>query len=336
MTRIFTAGAESGDTLFWDILVNTISTVTSPARIGGRAFSIFGNISAASVQKNFTGVTELYLRFAYYFLTTTPPNEFQWRNSTTVLGSIRYNATSQCLDIYTSTGTLQVSGTKILNINTWYVIELHVKIHDSTGVIEFKVDGVLQPSFAGDTKPGAATTVDNLIFQKTGATSTTIYLDDLALNDTAGGADNSWCGDGHLYALTPNADGDSSQLLGSDGNSVNNYLLVDEIPSNSDTDYVESATATQKDLYGLTDLPALPSGSTVSRVLVESRAREIVASGDSIYLGVKQGSTEGWSSAIPVGASYARQTGEFLVNPATGIAWTESEINSMQAGVKIA
>lgn len=329
MTRIFTEGAEAGDTLFWTTITNNFIIETTVVRIGGRSFVMYDN---SSVQKNVTAVSEFYFRIAFQFNTNTQAHELRWRNSATILGFLRYNTTSKCLDVYTGTGTLVVSGTKVIAVSTWYVLELRVKIDDSTGVIEHKIDGSSQTAFNGDTKPGTDTTVTNLVLA---STSNNFYMDDLGFNDTAGSVDNSWLGDAHIYGLTPNADGDSSQFVGSDGNSTNNYLLVDEIPSNADTDYVESATLTNKDLYNFANLPTLPAGSVVKRVIVETRARELTADGDTFYLGVKSGSTEGWSSALTLGTSFAPQTAVFTTNPATSAAWTETEVNAMQAGVKV-
>jgi hypothetical protein len=328
MARQWTNGAEEGDMLFWDSTATTTNQ-TGVARIGGRAWS-FGNNATSS--KNLTSaVSEFYIRFAIYINGTGGTQKFYWRSGSTELGSIRFNSSLKA-DIYTGTATLQTSGTTVFLTAAWYVIEVHVKLADSGGIIEFKIDGILQTSFSGDTKPGSETTIDNIAFNDSG---TNFYTDDMGLNDTTGGSDNSWLGDAHIYALTPNANGDSSQLVNSAGNSTNNYTYVDEVPSNSDTDYVESATSGNKDLYGLSDLPTLPSGSTIARVLAETRAREITAVGDSINIGVKSGTQESWSTNKVVGTSYQRQWAEWTTDPNTGVGWTESGVNAMQAGVKI-
>lgn len=335
MTRIFTDGAEAGDTLFWSLVGANVSSQTSVARIGGRSYQVGAVAAATSARKDITPIAEFYARFAIQYNSVNQIPEFTWSSAAgTVLGRWRIN-TSQVIECYTGTGTLVHTGSTVMQVNTWYIIELHVKIADAGGVIEYKIDGVLVSAFSGDTKPGSDTTVGQILLQKMGSFSTVGYWDDLALNDVAGGVDDSWCGDGHIYGLVPNADGDSSQWLGSDGNSTNNYLLVDEIPHNTDTDYVSSATSADKDLYNVASIPTLPSNSVVKRVQVQARAREITADADSINLGVKSGSTEGWSGNIVVGTTYAAKSADFTTNPATSAAWTESEINSMQIGVKL-
>lgn len=340
MGRQLTDGAEAGDLLFWTVTSGTVSNTASGARINGRCYQIS---ASASVYKTLpTAVNEFFVRFAIYH-SANIANQFQWTSAAgTVLGSIRRNATTGCYDLYIGASTLAYSGTINVPISTWHVVELHVKIADAGGVLEFKVEGTADGAgFSGDTKPGADTTAGRIYYIAPTTVSVAFLLDDIALNDTTGGADNTWCGDAHLYPLTLNGNGDSSQWVGSDSNSTDNYLLADEIPSNGDTDYVQSLTSGDKDLYNVTSLPSLPSGSTISRVVVETRAKELTAAGDSLQLLVKGGTGAGApdTEATPVSfvltTAYARQAAEFLVNPSTGAAWTETEVNNLQPGIKV-
>jgi hypothetical protein len=164
--------------------------------------------------------------------------------------------------------------------------------------------------------------------------STINYYDDLAINDTSGGADDSWCGDGRIIALTPNANGDLSQLTGSDGNSTDNYLLVDDVPSNGDTDYVEGSTVDQKDLYNLTACGL--TGVIIKRVWAASRSRDTVAAGGLISLVVKTNSTEYAGTDRALATSYAEVLGDIhTVNPNTSGAWSTSDLDALQVGPKL-
>src|SRR3972149_6225726 len=194
-----------------------------------------------------TALSEAYFRLALY-ISADPSNILSWLSGTTWLGTLKRNTTSKFLELYTSTATLVATGDIAIQASTWYVIEVHVKIDDTTGALDVRVDGVDDAAFAGDTKPGAETTFNTLRYH---GGSNTSYYDDLAMNDTNGSVDNSWCGDGKIILLKPNANGDSSQWDGSDGNQVDNYLLVDDIPSDDDTTYVQSAILANKDLYNL-------------------------------------------------------------------------------------
>jgi hypothetical protein len=151
------------------------------------------------------------------------------------------------------------------------------------------------------------------------------------MNDTSGAVDNSWCGDGRVVAMFPSGNGDASQLTGSDGNSTDNYALVDEVPSNNDTDYVEGSVVNERDLYQLSNV-SLPVGTTVRRVLVESRSKDTVAEGGLIALEVKTGGTEYVSADMALASSYAPVRAEWILNPNTGVAWTQADLDALQVG----
>ena len=325
MARIFTEGFEFKDTLFWDA-GSSVTINTSTVRSGNAAC----NIPAAV--KTIPALSEFYLRFGWNSNAFASQPILVWRNASTVLGRLFFNnaAGQQHFELQVGTTTV-VAGTLTATTLTWYLVELHVKIADSGGVLELKVDGIADASFTGDTKPGTATTVDNLQWLRLNQTD---VIDDLALNDTTGGADNSWCGDGHIILLTPNADGDKSEWTGSDGNQVNNYALADEIPANGDTDYVESSTLDQTDLYNLTASGL--SGVTIKRVWAEARARDTVAAGGLLALVLKTNSTEYAGSDLSLLTTYTKQLlgTVHTVNPNTSAAWTVSELDALQAGPK--
>lgn len=300
MARIFTDGAEFGDVLLFTSAPSTAAS-TVQKRSGAYSYLVTG-----SGYINLAGYSEVYLRIAVWNAGNMLSNGIAFRNGTTTLGSIGRNATSKFVEIRIGT-TLSATGTIPLLSSTWYVLEWHLKIDNSAGISEVKVDGVADATTGStDTQPGAETTFDNL-YLSSNAGSASTYFDDLALNDTSGGVDDSWCGDGKIILLTPNANGDSSDLVGSDSDSTNNYLLVDDIPADSDTTYVQSATPDDYDLYNLVACGL--SGVTISRVWAEARAKDLVAEGGQIKLTVKTEATEYDSSAIDLLTTYTIQIG---------------------------
>lgn len=324
MTRIFTDGAETGDLLFFSSAGTTVST-TAP-RSGSRCYALGGTVNI----KNTPDLTEFYFRSGIKFGLATQ-DIFAFRNSANANLAKIATVNTGFVRLYIGS-TLVGTGTHFVGDNGWHLVETYLKIDGSNGVFECRVDGVTDISFTGNTVATTPSIVTNILFQ---ATSSAGSIDDLALNSASGTSDNGWCGDGKIVMLTPNANGDSSQMAGSDGNSTDNYLLVDEIPPNSDTDYVVSDVSGNADLYNLTTT-TLPTNAVVKRVYVESRSREEVASGDSIKLGIKTNGSEYWSTSIVQTAIYGRNVGvDYLINPQTGSAWTQSEIDALQAGVKI-
>ena len=333
MARILTEGIELGDLLAFANIVN-MNTTTTTVRSGTYAMQNSG--AQSRVDRAVTAAAEFYIRTACRFASfSTNMEVISWLSGVTQLGAIRINGSGRW-ELITSTGTIVDTATGIISFDTWYLLELRIKIANAGGVLELKVDGQVVATFTGDTQPGADTTLDTLRWESDNVANSSVFFDDFAVNDTTGGTDDNYPGDGKIFtALTPNANGTTSQLTGSDGDSTDNYLLVDEIPHDTDTTYVESNTALQNDLYNLTSMAAL-LGGTIRRVYVDARVRETVADANQINLGVKSGGTTSWGTARTVTTTYARYVGDDLTtDPNTGLAWTESAVNAIEAGMRI-
>lgn len=144
------------------------------------------------------------------------------------------------------------------------------------------------------------------------------------------------CGEEFSFVtLLPDAGGDSDPsdgFVGSDGNSVDNYLLVDEANANT-TDYVAASTTGLKDLYQMADIPTtdLPLAWATMTYAAKSDAGtpptfRSLTKGD--------GGTELDESAITLTTSYVRYAGAIHTTDPDGDALTATAINGMQVGVK--
>lgn len=340
MTRLLTEGFEMGDLIGWTN--GAISSTYKRSGTYSNNVAAGNNFSNASYSPTFTTVTEGWIRFGIDVVqgyASTDNCQVQWRKGATVLGSIRFMH-NQVAKVYTSTGSLVATGSIVIPQGIWVLIELHIKIDDA-GTIEVKIDGVQDTllTFSGDTKPGADTGFDNIQFYGYGSTggsgTCNIAYDDIAVNDNVGSApDQTWCGDGKIMKISPNGTV-TNQLTGSDGNTVDNHLLVDEIPSNSDTDYVQGTVVDEEDLYdmaacGLTDV-------VIRRVWAESRSKDTVASGGKIALVTKAaGGSEVAGPDITLSTSYNTRvmSTEQLLNPVDSAAWEVADIDAIQAGAR--
>ncbi len=64
--------------------------------------------------------------------------------------------------------------------------------------------------------------------------------------------------------------------------------------------------------------------------------RSTGAAGDQCKLIVKTGGTVYKSGALDLPAAYAWRVGtDYLVNPASGIAWTDADLDALQAGLEV-
>jgi hypothetical protein len=205
---------------------------------------------------------------------------------------------------------------------------------DTVGEVHVRLNGVAVLDLTGlDTKNAGTKTVIDAIGYPCGTSQTTTWVDDLYVV-TGTGSPNDFLGDSVVATVYPSGNGDYSQLVGSDGNSVDNYALVNEAGAAVTSSYVESATAGQRDFYQMAD----PSpGGVILGVQVTALAENPDAgAGRSVAVGVRQGSSEAMTSNQALtGGSYVPARGVFVVDPATGVAWTQSGVNSAQAGLQV-
>lgn len=78
-------------------------------------------------------------------------------------------------------------------------------------------------------------------------------------------------GNEYIAAIVPNGNGSNSAFTGSDGNSTDNYLLVDEIPANV-SEYVYATSSGDTDTYAMSFSADLPASNQIDRIsLLASR-----------------------------------------------------------------
>jgi len=329
MARVCTDGAELRDFTFWTGQSGNYNQIsTSYYRSGSASYRVGGD---DAFWKVFNPLSEAYFRFGYMDEKNGANRWWHLFSSTsTLIAYLKRNSTTGRLEAYVN-GVLVGTSTIAVYAWTWYLIEVHYKMADA-GDFEVKIDGTLEIDYAGDTKPGTDTAFNRFDFTHWGGNWG--FGDDFAMNDTTGEVDNSWCGDGKVILLTPNGNGDVTQLDGSDGNQTDNYLLVDDIPDDGDTTYVESDTIDEYDLYNLS-----PCGLTnvdIQRVEVISLTRDTVAAGGKIALKIKTNGVEYDSSDISLLTTFTPCHGTVhRTNPQSGLAWSVADLDALQIGPKV-
>lgn len=222
------------------------------------------------------------------------------------------------------------TGTTVLVADTWYFIEVRVTISD-TGTWEVRLNGAVEIDGDGDTRNAANATANQLRLEP--ASGLIVYYDDLYVLDTSGGApQNDFLGDSKVECLFPNGNGNSSQLDGSDGNQVDNYLLVDETDPDEDTTYVQSADTGDKDTYAYTNLAS--SSGTVYAVAPIPYLRKADAGSRRAASVARLSATEEDSSDKMVLDSYTYSPDYRPTKPGGG-AWSITDVNDAEFGLKV-
>lgn len=361
MTRLVTEGWEHGDAAYalpnWSTATsgagNSTWTVVADGKgwgYGSYVYQLYAqvpNVQSRETIAQYTlsaSVSELYMRCSLRFLTTNSHNKtiFRIRDSS--------NNTLVRIDRNGATSTSHVlvlwrGGTSVLALGTfdngWHTFEFRVKNTTGAFVMTVKIDGSVVYDVS-DASPIGALNVNNIWFAASTngiSQSSTMRIDDFAINDTAGGVDDGWIGEGSVVALLPNGDGDSSQWTGSDGDTTSNYALVDDRPPNGDTDYVKAAETGLVDLYNVTS-PTVAALDSVARVWAGAGVRKSDTEALTYKPGLKTGAVAVWSGSaitpVTTYTTYRVMDNPQLVNPDTGLAWTQSDLDGIQIGIQSA
>jgi len=220
------------------------------------------------------------------------------------------------------------TGISQLDPDAWYLFEVYYKRHATEGRYVAKVDGNVEIDYTGNTISSGLTVLNRVWLYAYG------FWDDLAINDINGTYDNSWCGDGHVVAIRPTST-PVTGWTGSDGNQVDNHLLVDD-SSWTDADYVAAAAVDLVDKYGLEDPGELVANEYIGHVWGIAASRCTVGDGTvKMAVGLRTHNTDYWSADQTLTATYmGKLTDYHWLNPNTGARWNMDELNALQIAIK--
>jgi hypothetical protein len=220
----------------------------------------------------------------------------------------------------------------ILNIGAWHYVEVQTKVHLTQGTFKLRVNNVQYLNLSNINTTfdsiSPSTTLTSVRFG-TGSNSSRSMYDDLYV---CAGDDDPFLGDLVVETIYPSGNGDVSEWRGSDGNTTDNYLLVDENPING-SDYVRTSTHGLRDLYQMQNLSLLAGTVLGVQHNIWAGSDDLPAEPCGISI-LNKGTTELKSTlrTITTGGDDFRWC--LPINPDTGAAWTIAEVNALQSGVQ--
>lgn len=348
MTALLFDGFDHADKIDRWTNASSFGLVTTPVRTGTRSVQVSGiNLDDSNYLD--LGPSQLddviYVGFGFYAANqfAQPTLTLFDRVTPTLHLSLRCNSPSRQWQMYRGGDGAHFGGTKIaetdpnvFQIGSWHYIEVGAKIDNAAGWMELRQDGITRLRFDGDTQNGGSAQIDRVGFA-TRVNGMAYFIDDVYILNEQGTVNNSWLGDTRCYPLYPNGNGTSSTpLSGSDGNSTDNYLLVDEVGPPDITDYVFSQTDGDQDTYTFEDLPV--TLGTIRGVEVRIHAAKDETGTKQVRAITRRSGTDSFGPDHTLAAIPLYQTHHDIdeLDPHAGPGtWTISNINSTEWGVEV-
>lgn len=236
------------------------------------------------------------------------------------------------LKFYRGNGATLLGTTSTLTVSaTWYHVEFQLRMNDTTGLLIVKINGVEEINISStDTLEAGVTLPACWLWGSfgSGAGHRQKRMDNLIIQDEL-----NWIGEVYAEPLTltaDTADKDWGRSTGSD-----NYALIDETVQ-SLTDYIESGTPGDFDLYTLSDLSSNPASIKFVQTVTSARMGEVglrtyrsrLKSSASFGNGAERGVTD-------AGNSIRGHFERFPVNPNGSVSWSKASVDALTAGLEV-
>lgn len=322
MARIYTVGYEvaapiTGNAVQVDSPLTVspsgaISRDTSLQRTGTgclKCDSAAGNAIAAVPILTFAASTTFYVR-AFYRFTDLPTSTARIMGAGTgeLSGVFVMLTSGGKLQLWNNQTVTQIGSDSAVTLTTgtYYRVEVMAVLNSSTQVtaVELRLDGTTVASASGLTITGVKSTFKIGWTTAPGA-SKVLYIDDVAVNNSTGTVNNSWCGDGRVVMLLPASNNSVGLWQSSTGGSIGNaWDAINNVPP-----------------LGVADLTVGSDGKQIRNALANANASADLTMQTYTDVGVPAGATINmvipWvCTAAPVATSAKAGTIGCLNNPA--------------------
>ena len=247
--------------------------------------------------------------------------------------------TDDTVDVILPGGATLGSSAAVLTVDNWHHIEFKMRMNASTTAadIQLKINGVLEVDDAGGTDSLVTdSAITKVIFDCHAVASEFIYIDSPVFWDNQGATLwNAFRGMLRIEVLFPDGEGNENTWVGSDADSTDNHLHVDDPALNDGgSTFNESNVLNATDLYTFTNLTGdIATIAGVQDVIIAERSSGPARSLTNL---ARSGTTDysGSANALTAGAynDYYHMWDE---DPDTSNPWLEAGVNAAEFGVEV-
>ena len=218
--------------------------------------------------------------------------------------------------------------------DSWTFVEVGYRISNTNGYLRVRVNGVQILELLGDTYRGTGTPDTLASFGFYAAYSSNYLhhrLQDIYICDNTGPAPyNTFLGDVTAERLYPDDNGTVSELVGSDGNSIDNYLNVQD---NSMLTYNESDTPGDRDLYKMSGVSE--GAASVLGVQIQAQGTVDTEGISAVRTVTSDGVNETLDPVVGLGIGKTYLLTNIQTAAPDGTPWTVAKVEAAEYGVEI-
>lgn len=311
---------------------------TGNGRAGGKGCRVDGS-SAGTASRNLhlslgAQYTELTIGFAVSMISQSATMHLiKFFDGSTVQVDLRHNVDGSFSITRNGTVIAGPSATLVSVGSGFGYLWLRVLCHPSAGTVKLIYQGTTLLSATGlNTRASANTQMNAIEFGLASAQANFIFdFCDVVLIDGAVNATDKLADDIRVEYGGPDADGDYNTAW-PPNTGTSRFGVIDEIPPNSDTDYIEAAAANDLVSVGVSD-PVGQSG-TIFTVVPWAIARKTDAGAGSVAIGLRQNSVDALGPTYALSTTYAHLFGGARDVAPDASAWDYTKINAAQLLLK--
>ena len=231
--------------------------------------------------------------------------------------------------------TVLATSAQSLSENVWHYIETKVTVDNANGIFVVNVDGVEWINVSGvDTRYNDANLCASITFgHRYSSVSPDSYFDDIYIMDPDTAPSQGFLGDRRVFCLRPNGAGATTQWTkGGSAAAATNWESVDEVTPDDDVTNITDATTNHVDTYEFEDLTAGVTAVTAVQVNIIAKKDDVGAR--QIAPVVRPVATDRAGTSVALTTDYVDYMQVYNVNPETSSAWSKSEVDNSEFGVK--